>query len=55
MRIDPERVLSLDVSTKTGYAFGESSLNGIDLLDYGTLPQIHQPEGNYPSNYVIWA
>lgn len=55
MRIAPELVLSLDVSTKTGYAFGESSEKRIDLRDYGTLPQIHQPEGNYPSNYVIWA
>lgn len=22
---------------------------------YGTLEQIHQPQGNYPSNYVVWA
>lgn len=25
------------------------------LGDYGTIPQIHQPEGKYPSNYVIWT
>jgi Holliday junction resolvasome RuvABC endonuclease subunit len=25
------------------------------LEDYGMIPQIHEPEGRYPSNYVIWA
>ena len=50
-----ERVLSLDVSTKTGWACAISSDNGIKLMGYGTIPQIHQPEGNYPSNYVVWA
>lgn len=32
-----------------------SSDFGIDLEDYGTLLAIHEPEGSYPSNYVIWA
>lgn len=50
-----ERVLALDVSTKTGYALIASSDSGMKLENYGTIPQIHQPEGNYPSNYVVWA
>jgi hypothetical protein len=50
-----EYILSLDVSTKTGYAYAHSVSTGIFLQDYGTLKQIHQPEGNYPSNYVLWA
>ena len=53
--MDKEIVLSLDLSTKTGYACGTSSNSGILLKDYGTIEQIHQPLGDYPSNYVIWA
>lgn len=50
-----EKVLALDISTKTGWAYGLSHDGGIELRTYSTIPQIHQPEGNYPSNYVIWA
>lgn len=32
-----------------------SSFDGIKLEEYGTLPAIHEPEGSYPANYVIWA
>jgi Holliday junction resolvasome RuvABC endonuclease subunit len=53
--LNPERVLALDVSTKTGYALVVSSDSGMKLENYGTISQIHQPDGNYPSNYVIWA
>lgn len=53
--MNPERILSLDVSSKTGWASVISSDSGMDLIDYGTIPQIHCPEGDYPSNYVIWA
>ena len=51
----PERILALDVSTKTGWAAADITATSIKLLDYGTLEQIHQPDGGYPSNYVIWA
>ena len=51
----PERVLTLDISSKTGWAFAISSDDGIKLENYETMLQIHAPEGNYPSNYVIWA
>jgi len=53
--LESKRVLSLDVSTKTGWAIAISSGDGIKLENYGTLDQIHQPEGNYPSTYIIWA
>ena len=53
--MESERILSLDMSTKTGWASAISSDSGIKLEDYGVLEQIHQPEGNYPSNYVRWA
>lgn len=53
--MNPERILALDVSTKTGWASVVSSDSGMKLEDYGILTQIHEPDGKYPSNYVIWA
>ena len=32
-----------------------SSSSGIQFEGYGTLPAIHEPEGDYPCNYVVWA
>lgn len=54
--MNTERVLSLDVSTKTGYCLGVSSNNGLILEAYGTLDKIHCPEEEaYPGSYVTWA
>ena len=50
-----EHILALDVSTKTGWAAATSTGSGIDLLDYGTVPQIHKPEGGYPGVYIDWS
>lgn len=50
-----ERVLSLDVSSKTGWALAISSKDGIELLEYGTQEPIPEPEGAYPGNFVDWA
>jgi Holliday junction resolvasome RuvABC endonuclease subunit len=50
-----ERVLGLDISTKTGYALIISGDGGMELRDYGTIPQIHLPEGEYPGNFVDWS
>lgn len=50
-----ERVLSLDISTKTGWACAVSSELAFWLIDYGTLEQIHQPDGMYPGVFVDWA
>lgn len=53
--IQPERILGLDVSTKTGYALVVSSENGMVLHNYGTIRQIHCPDSSYPGSYVDWA
>ena len=50
-----ETVLSLDVSTKTGFAVLSSDGLDYQLLAYGQLPKISEPEGSYPGNYVVWA
>lgn len=50
-----ERVLSLDISTKTGYALLISDESGIELEDWGQMPQIPQPDGPYPHSFVDWA
>ena len=50
-----ERILALDMSTKTGWALMVSTDQSIFLEEYGTLSQIHEPEGQYPINYVEWA
>lgn len=50
-----ERVLSLDISTKTGWACLISSPESLVLEDTGQVPAIHEPLGYYPSNYVEWA
>lgn len=50
-----ERVLSLDISTKTGWACIESSPTSFTLVDTGQIAKTSEPEGQYPSNYVEWA
>jgi len=51
----PERILGLDLSTKTGWACMLSSDSGVELEAYGMIPQIPQPDGPYPSSFVDWA
>ena len=53
--MNKERILTLDISSKTGWASMVSTQEGIELEGYGTLPQIHEPEGMYPENYVDWV
>lgn len=53
--MDSERILALDMATKTGWASMVSSKDGIELEACGTLPQIHEIAGQYPMNYVEWA
>jgi len=51
----PERVLTLDISTKTGWCLTISTDN-IQLEAYGQIPKIECPDSeSYPSSYVIWA
>lgn len=50
-----ERILALDISTKTGWASMVSTKEGIELEAYGTIAAIHMPEGAYPGSFVVWA
>lgn len=54
-QLNPEKILALDISSKTGWALMVSDKDGIVLEGYGTLAQIHEPLGQYPSNFVDWA
>jgi Holliday junction resolvasome RuvABC endonuclease subunit len=49
------RVLSLDISTKTGWALMIIENNAIKLEKYGVIPQVQKPEGEYPGCFVDWA
>ena len=53
--MNDERILALDISSKTGWASMVSTKDGIVLKGCGILSQIHQPEGAYPGSFVIWA
>lgn len=53
--IQPLRILSLDMSTKTGWALIVSKQEGVELENYGQITGISEPEGQYPANYVDWA
>lgn len=51
-----ERVLSLDISTKTGYCLAVSSESGFVLEDFGQTNKVDCPEdSSYPINFVDWA
>jgi Holliday junction resolvasome RuvABC endonuclease subunit len=52
------RILALDISTKTGFAVLDVQDGSYKLIDCGTLPKESEPKGNvgiYPVNYLIWA
>jgi Holliday junction resolvasome RuvABC endonuclease subunit len=53
--MDVERVLGLDMSTKTGFTLLISDASGMVLEEYGQIPQIHTPEGAYPESFIIWS
>ena len=53
--IEKERILSIDMSTKTGWSSVVSTVDGVELEEYGTIPAIHQPKGEYPGVFVDWA
>lgn len=54
--ITPLRILSLDMSSKTGWACINSSSEGVILEACGQIPAIPEPDGApYPASYVNWA
>lgn len=50
-----ERVLGLDISSKTGWSLLTISSKGFDLEAYGKIDKISEPEIGYPASYVVWA
>lgn len=51
-----ERVLTLDISSKTGYSLLISNGDSFLLEDYGQIPKVECPEeSKYPNSYVEWA
>lgn len=50
-----EKVLALDISTKTGWALIVSAEKGMKLEAHGQIKQISEPDGIYPENFVNWA
>jgi Holliday junction resolvasome RuvABC endonuclease subunit len=54
--IESERVLSLDISTKTGWAVVSSDpLKSFIIEAYGKVEAIHEPKGEYPERVLLWA
>lgn len=51
-----KRILSLDMSTKTGYAVVDFDKKGFKLIDANTLEKISEPDtAEYPINYLHWS
>jgi len=50
-----ERVLAIDMSSKTGWSVQDMSKGGFSLIAWGQVKQISEPQGQYPGNYVVWA
>jgi hypothetical protein len=50
-----ERVLTLDISTKTGWCVTTSSDEGIGLEAYGQIPKVECPNLRYPDSFIEWA
>jgi len=50
-----ERILALDVSTKTGWSLMDSDGKNFNLIIHGKIDKTSEPEGQYPNNFVAWA
>lgn len=50
-----DRILSLDISTKTGWALLVSDDQSYVLEAWGHIQKTAEPDGQYPGNYVDWA
>ncbi len=50
-----ERILALDMSTKTGWAVFTVDGQDLALLGFGQNTQIPESPGMYPENFVEWA
>lgn len=50
-----ERVLSLDISSKTGWAFVIIQDGSFILVDCGQMDPLSEPDEAYPGSYITWA
>ena len=50
-----ERILALDMSTKTGWACMILDGQNVNLVEFGQNIPIPETIGIYPENYVLWA
>jgi hypothetical protein len=50
-----EKILALDISSKTGWSLLSSDGKDCTLLDYGKLSKFKEPDIAYPNSYIIWA
>jgi hypothetical protein len=50
-----EKILSLDVSTKTGWALLTLNDKDVTLIEFGQNAPIKEPIGAYPGNFLEWA
>jgi len=53
--MNPERVLTLDISTKTGWCLIISSDKDISLEAHGQIAKVECPDERYPDSFVSWA
>lgn len=53
--MNEERVLALDISTKTGWTLLVSGPKDYKLEAYGKVDQVKCPEAPYPVSFVNWA
>lgn len=53
--MEREIVLTLDISTKTGWCVTTSSDDGLELNFHGQISKIDCPDERYPDSYVSWA
>lgn len=53
--MNPKRILSLDMSSKTGWALVVSTDQGPILEESGIIEKSSEPSGKYPANFVDWA
>jgi hypothetical protein len=50
------KFISLDISTKTGWAYWETDGVELRLLEYGVTDKLECPKGMvYPEDYVLWS
>jgi hypothetical protein len=49
------KILSLDISSKTGWSVGIAYEDKYELQSYGQIPKVEKPKLDYPHDYVSWA